>query len=599
MTSESMNDSFVTLMFSLPPGQMELQPGVKAAGPTVGICLSGGGSRAFAAGIGQLQALQAITSNGSSLLSQTTFVTTVSGGGWIGIPFTYKPQTLSDVDFLGTYSSPSSLTLSSLGELPSNGIAIQITSGFSIPDLAVKAYTLYEKDGVRPEMLWQVLMAIHFLEPFGLYQYGDDRLPTDFFCYDQNALDTFVLRHNPSLANESCYLANPDGRPVLMSLASMSVDSSILPFGQRLVPVASTSLLTGVWSSPQGIQQQVGGGEILSFSFNSSPTTFDDEQATVQQTRQWSLTDVLGTSSAAFAEELIKEFQRWEASPEYFAAAMQKAKPDAIHRLGRSPEEKAEIEAFIDRTAAAALLGKADLSGAYSAVTELSLPTSIVPKYQYWPVSEPHQQGASLFDFADGGSLENSGIAAVLSSSANVIIAFINSMVPMQRVGQNTVLDTCVPPLFGYQPWDDKTSQYQKYGSSCDPKFPIYGNNQVFAAEEFQALQDGLWQASGSGPKSAYPIFAKSLVTVSNSWFGVTAGNQVTVVWMYLDMSNDWKEELKEEVKLLLSLDPRLAKFPNFSTDDTGLDAVQINLLSNLTAWAVQQNGDVIAKLFS
>jgi hypothetical protein len=68
---------------------------------------------------------------------------------------------------------------------------------------------------------------------------------------------------------------------------------------------------------------------------------------------------------------------------------------------------------------------------------------------------------------------------------------------------------------------------------------------------------------------------------------------------MYLDMSNDWKEELKEEVKLLLSLDPRLAKFPNFSTDDTGLDAVQINLLSKLTAWAVQQNGDVIAKLFS
>jgi Lysophospholipase catalytic domain len=599
MTSEKQNDSLVTFLYPVSAGQMEIPSGTKNAGPTVGVCLSGGGSRAFTAGIGQLQALQAITANGSSLLSQTTFITTVSGGSWIGIPFTYKSQTLSDADFLGTYVPPASLALSSIGDLPAGGIAVQITRGFSISELAVKAYTLYAKDLVPSNMLWQVLMGIHFLKPFSLYDHGEDWLPRDFFCYTQGFLDAFVLKQNPSLADEVCYLPNPDGRPFVLSMASMSVDSSILPMGQRLVPVMSTPIFTGVWSSPEGVKQHVGGGTVTSFAFNSSPIGFGNQQATVQQTRQWSLTDILGTSSAAFAEELIKEFQNWSASPAYFAAAMQAGKPDAVRRLGRSAEEKAEIEAFIDRTTEAALLGPADVSGVHRAVAELSLPTSIVPQYQYWPVSEPHQTWAPVYDFADGGSLENSGVAAMLATTADVVIAFINSMTPMQRVGQNTVLDTCVPPLFGYQPWDKDESEYLKYGSEYPSKFPVYSNNQVFATEDFQTLQDGLWQANGSGAHTAYPFFVQNLTTVANSWFGVPAGKQVTVVWMYLDVSNDWKKELKEDVRLLLDLDPDLHRFPNFSTDDTGLRARQINLLSNLTAWAVQQNSEVIAKLFS
>src|SRR6478736_10543716 len=69
----------------------------------VGVCLSGGGSRAFSAGIGQLQALETLQANGSSLLNQTRALSTVSGGGWIGIPFVFLPASVSDSDFLGTY----------------------------------------------------------------------------------------------------------------------------------------------------------------------------------------------------------------------------------------------------------------------------------------------------------------------------------------------------------------------------------------------------------------------------------------------------------------------------------------------------------------
>lgn len=59
----------------------------------VGICLSGGGSRAMCAGMGQLRGLAHLQLNGKSLLKQTRAMSTVSGGSWIGQTFSYQQQT--------------------------------------------------------------------------------------------------------------------------------------------------------------------------------------------------------------------------------------------------------------------------------------------------------------------------------------------------------------------------------------------------------------------------------------------------------------------------------------------------------------------------
>jgi hypothetical protein len=56
----------------------------------VGICLSGGGSRALTAAMGQLRALRNLkTANGLDLISQTRVLSTVSGGSWLGVTFQY------------------------------------------------------------------------------------------------------------------------------------------------------------------------------------------------------------------------------------------------------------------------------------------------------------------------------------------------------------------------------------------------------------------------------------------------------------------------------------------------------------------------------
>src|SRR5580700_11294480 len=71
----------------------------------VGVCLSGGGSRALTAGMGQLRALtKLVAANGQSLLAQVKALSTVSGGSWIGVPFIYLPPgSPSDAAYLGPW----------------------------------------------------------------------------------------------------------------------------------------------------------------------------------------------------------------------------------------------------------------------------------------------------------------------------------------------------------------------------------------------------------------------------------------------------------------------------------------------------------------
>lgn len=78
----------------------------------VAVCLSGGGSRAMTSGMGQLLALETLVAGNASLLSQTKMISTVSGGSWIGVPFTFLTPGTTDSAFLGgPYTEPASLTV--------------------------------------------------------------------------------------------------------------------------------------------------------------------------------------------------------------------------------------------------------------------------------------------------------------------------------------------------------------------------------------------------------------------------------------------------------------------------------------------------------
>jgi hypothetical protein len=98
------------------------------------------------------------------------------------------------------------------------------------------------------------------------------------------------------------------------------------------------------------------------------------------------------------------------------------------------------------------------------------------------------------------------------------------------------------------------------------------------------------------GKKQSTPKVRQTLKVKDNPWFHVH-GTQadgtertVEVLWFYLDRVRDWYDQLQPDVKAILGDfdDPSsYSSFPNYSTIKTDLDATELNLMSNLTAWCV------------
>ena len=161
--------------------------------------------------------------------------------------------------------------------------------------------------------------------------------------------------------------------------------------------------------------------------------------------------------------------------------------------------------------------------------------------------------------FADGGNLENTGIAALLAySDIDSIIAFVNPMTVMQPgeygvpdgdggviPGTKLIVDASIPPLFGYQPYETggpgQKGGYVLYSQGSSPQYAIYANNQVFDSAAFPTLLQGLWTASGSGSYAHPAIYSQRLAVRQNTWFGVTSAREITIVWFYLSFVAEWE----------------------------------------------------------
>lgn len=149
----------------------------------------------------------------------------------------------------------------------------------------------------------------------------------------------------------------------------------------------------------------------------------------VDQERQWSLTDIVGASSAAFASLLEEVLQ----DPKAMADAALSHREAALDRVRKHMPEKhgEEIHALLARANRAEL---EDAIGGFG--------SGLVPVYTYWPVlNASADPNAKPSEFADGGNLENTGIASLLAyGDIDGVIAFVNSSTPLEG-GSMGVID--------------------------------------------------------------------------------------------------------------------------------------------------------------
>jgi hypothetical protein len=617
----------------------------------VGICLSGGGSRALTAGMGQLRALKFLKLNGKSLLEQTRALSTVSGGSWIGQTFTYLSGNTTDDALLNRYvedpgrlvptPTPGHTQAETLNELPEGNLGRAIGSRmFSPVGLAVSALVLWKLLKVPQDMLWQTLVGTNILKPYRLYTPSKDKAPDSLFSFDQNVLERDVLRPNPGLDEDQKAIHLVAGgpgrcrRPFAICNMAMFLEDGDGGF-DFLAAVQSNPFITGIPGRPEGTDangRRPGGGGVTSFGFGSEPDGTLDGLVKIEQERQWALTDSIGTSSAFFAETLQNLFASWSQDIDRFFADLDEVAEELtdwlrglLSDLGIAGKIAGHL--LVDGIAEATQGSRAHrlerLKKVFEAVDmgsqelekdfhELSL-QALIPRYAYWPVDDPSPaRDFKNTRFADGGNLENTGIGGLLAyEDIDNLIAFVNTSTPMtagkpgafdahgnELPGTQVVVGSQIPPLFGYQPWQ-KDKGYHLYAGDAAPVNPEMCHNQLFPRESFADLLRGLWERSGNaaqpGSNRHAALCVQRLDVQRNAWLGIKGGKPVGVLWVYNNRVRDWYDVLSPAVRAILGNfgDPDSFKgFPHYSTFDTRLDPTEVNLLASLSAWVVASGGN-------
>ncbi len=520
MTDQA-SDSFVTPVYRTSEAAAEALSASVGTSGGVGICLSGGGSRAMGAGIGQLQR--------TGDADQLARATACSARSWpcrpcraaAGSASLYLSAIgLSDAQFLGSYVEPASLTEAIIDASPGWVDRRPGVERFLDPGSGDQGSPSEQRKGVPSSMLWQTLMGLHFLPcAYGPVPRHRQTITsrTRSSPDDGLTLDGQVTGPNPSLAGVPAYLVaqvSGQGRPYLLGVASMFVGLSDDDNVQTLAPVQSTPVLTGILPTPAGGVDAnglgVGGGAIGSFGFNSVyQSTGSDGFATIQQSRQWSLMDILGTSSAAFAATLESQLAEWSSSGQRFAAAMRVHKDSAAASLAEAGYAASEVAATLEAIAAAAETGGMDaVKGQLGGADALS---GLIPKYLYWsPGTPPAAGGAALQEFADGGSLDNTGVTSMLFyPDVSSLIVFVNTENALKQDSKgNIVIDSSIPALFGYQAYSDKVSPPYAPSSQA-PASDLHRFSQVFPSADFQPLLRRL-VARASAPARAWRRSSRS-----------------------------------------------------------------------------------------
>ena len=477
-------------------------------------------------------------------------LSTVSGGGWAGVPFTYLPSEITDDEFLGeVVPDPHDLRwCHGIGQDPARALDVlsdqalgSLCTRIGLVEFLAKAVELSVEHHESPHALWCRAVGSLILEPFGLGDITVTGSPRRYFSWTADWVNTAILGpgRNPGLSAVDFHLVAKPHRPYLITNATVFSPPGIHPRrptpgspALSLYPFESTSTAVGV---PLDVAGDLGGGWIDPFAFGG-PAPIEppvrDRVVVGTPPRRFALSDIAGTSSSAFVGPLIENFRShypW-------------------------------------------------LEG-------------IDPVYPYWPVKPTGGSAAQTYYFGDGGNLENTGIMALLRRRIPRIIAFVNAETPLSwdaAAGQVTV-DSQLPPLFGLQP-KESGRPYAPYPSSSalvSAAAAPFRNNQVFEPAAFNVLIDQLWKAHQAGGSAI--CHQTDLTVRDNARFGIYGAGPVDVLWMYNNPVTAFGDRLDDTVKIGMAADPVLyRRFPNYDTIfQLHLTARQVNLLAHLSCWNV------------
>ena len=283
------------------------QPQALQAKRDLGVCFSGGGTRAASAALGFLRGLHS-----NKWLPHVRYVVGISGGSWTATPFTFSTQPLDEllesavepeqIAFDGLQTTrPRSLAgnikRSSLKETGGRAALLIYESAFfdRVSDRASKEAfddalriqgDLYEHDVTYSEMIGEVFF--------------NERVAgarTRYFTWNHASEEELVTNNRDVVFGDIA--RPPDGRPFLIACGTIVRlgDAQTYP---TLIPVEYTPYYSGV---RQQFGDEVGGTFVLSAAYDGhSPVALSGNRARVitrSARKPFTLADVIGSSGAA------------------------------------------------------------------------------------------------------------------------------------------------------------------------------------------------------------------------------------------------------------------------------------------------------------
>ena len=219
-------------------------------------------------------------------------------------------------------------------------------------------------------------------------------------------------------------------------------------------------------------------------------------------------------------------------------------------------------------------------------------------EYDYWTVQNGGQPGQT-YTFADGGLIENAGLASMLANTdLDKIVVFVNGSQAVEHNASTfeyTQVPDAIPPLFGFQPIQGvlDSDGYEPYAGANSPKDPLMRHDQVFESNRFNELLLGLKHATDGSTNTAM-FLQTGLKVVQNDWYGIpSSSREVDVLWVCNNKVSAW-EGLITDSSINDYLDVRdvpgtpLYNFPFYDTiTQLHLSPRQINMLAQLSWWNV------------
>ncbi|MGD1844899.1 MAG: hypothetical protein ACFB10_05845 [Salibacteraceae bacterium] len=605
----------------------------------LGICLSGGGTRAMILGMGQLRFLsQYKSSNGKTYLERAGYLSSVSGGSWAAAVYTYGPG--SNEVLLGSYNKekPLSDQISSffippmaygnfyslfMLRLLSNVLSAskEIIGEHEWISIQEKWSPFFPKIPVTPDRVWIDAVGGTYFWPNGMY--NNQNPYQDAFTLDEGFKNR-ILRDRGSLPNELKNLGDnfrtvnlrngvyppflimnslmlrptnsPPLRPAVKPGETTTIkDILVLPqyIGYEYTPLYHGPTFNGTWP---GRSLTVGGGnmEMFSYSQQGVGATVDDRMVI-----QWengdafpSLAVASGTSSSAFAGAtstgIAPNIATWKGAIEWlinwFKDKENVAQLESLEKQSSNDANSNKLNAsqqdFLSTLVASTKAndGNDIVSILKSLLSNVYL---LTPKANYVAASSGGRPNTDI-DFGDAGLSDNFGIMALLRRKVKKIVVCVNTETPFipknssANPPQELKMDEVIQALFGVS---ENTLGNWAFGIRLN-------NLQVFETDQLANLQAEFTRFSKAGKPLV--VSQTGLTVKANPAWDIEAG-KVDVLWVYNSLSDSWKSAVGDSFLNDLNINNgQDGTFPFLNTFVStlgGLSPKKINLLSSLSFW--------------